>query len=250
MTYKTTGRASGFTMVELLIAIVIIGILVTIIVPVLSNRASEARIAAAKADMEAIANAESQIALDTGYLVRFHVIDDSGAVGDGLGSDNVLDVIDSIRDEEQNVSAGNPDLIFLDAKTGAFLPDTLYDRVDVDNGPERFGWRGPYANFQRKAKPTTPFAPGLEWVYGAPLDPWGNPYFLFVSGIQSGTTPDRGLWVNEVNGSLDVNFTYAGYNVTAQNFDRTTIISLGPDGIPGSGTVNDLGTGDDLVRAF
>ena len=57
MKNKNLRRQSGFTMVELLIAIIIIGILVAIIVPVLSNRASDARIAAAKADLEAIANA-------------------------------------------------------------------------------------------------------------------------------------------------------------------------------------------------
>ena len=263
MTNKMTRRASGFTMVELLIAIVIIGILVTIIVPVLSNRASEARIAAAKADMEAIANAESQIALDTGYIVRFHVIDDSGAVGDNIPSNDFDDVIDSIRDEDLGTGVGapgNPAQIFLDAKTGAFMPANIFNnRIDQDGGPDAFGWRGPYANFQRKLKQTDPpmtFAPNMEWVFGAPLDPWGNPYFLFVGGESSSSTaPANGGWVNEITGQLEGTFTYGGgTGVPADRFDRHTIISLGPNGLPGDGTGiapgGLLGAGDDLMRAF
>lgn len=78
---------SGFTLIELLIAVIIISILVTIIVPVISNRAADARLAAAKSDLEAIANAQSQVALDTGYLTRLHVLDDSG---DPVGTDPAI----------------------------------------------------------------------------------------------------------------------------------------------------------------
>ncbi len=246
MTKTKAGRSSGFTMVELLIAIIIIGILVAIIVPVLSNRAADARIAAAKADMEAIANAESQVALDTGYLVRLHVLDDSGAASDGFGSDDGADVVDTIRDEIFN-NAGNPDLIFLDAKTGILLPPNLFQRVEAD--PEGFGWRGPYVNYQRRLKPPT--LPAFPWTYGSPLDPWGNPYFLFVAGedLNSGTS-SNGLWVNEVTGTLDPTFGYGGFTADARVFDRPTLVSLGPNSQPGDAANPVLGAGDDLVRAF
>lgn len=241
-------------MVELLIAIIIIGILVTIIVPVISNRASDARITAAKADLEAIANAQSQVAIDTGYVVRLHVLDDSGAVGDNLGSDDPNDVIDTIRDEEFN-NADAPERIFLDVKTGELMPQILYQRVKLD--PEAFGWRGPYVNFQRKI-PAVP-APLTPWTAGSPLDPWGNPYFLFVPGVEpvGGGTPAVGGWLNEMNaaGGPQTTFSYAGSSAIATQFDRMTVLSLGPNGLPGDGSGIDpgpgsLGSGDDLYRAF
>ena len=244
----------GFTMVELLIAIVIIGILTAIIVPVLSNRAADARIAAAKADMEAIANAQSQAALDTGYIYRLHVLDDSGAVGDGVGNGAATEVVDSIRDEDVHTDASQPYRIFLDAKTGIVLPDpaatTMFNRVE--NNPENFGWRGPYVNYHRKLS-LTASAAGSDWVSGAPLDPWGNPYFLFVGGLSDGTG-NTGGWIDERaisgNGEPSATFTYQGSSSDATGFDRHTLLSLGPDGLPGSATNPTLGSGDDLIRAF
>lgn len=236
-------------MVELLIAIIIIGILVTIIVPVLSNRAADARIAAAKADMEAIANAESQVALDTGYIARLHVLDDSAAPTDGLAPDDLNDVVDTVVDEINN-NAGRPDQLFLDAKTGVILPATLYTKLIAN--PDQFGWRGPYLTYHNKLK-FTGVVPVDSWTYGSPLDPWGNPYFLFVAGqdITTGGT-SNGAWLNERTGQLEQTFTYfsALGPVSARNFDRNTILSLGPDGVPGTLANPVLGTGDDLVRAF
>jgi len=241
-------------MVELLIAIIIIGILVTIIVPVLSNRAADARLAAAKADMESIANAESQVAIDTGYITRFHVLDDSGAVGDNLGSDDVNDAIDTIRDEQFN----NPTLpgrfVFLDPKTGTVNQNlALYNRIE-NGDPKQVGWNGPYLSFQNKIKLTaTPLT--IPWTYGSPLDPWGNPYFLFVGGESvNSAAPAQGGWIDEmapVSAQPSPTFNYGGVSFDATNFDRNTILSLGPNGLPGDGTVTAiLGTGDDLVRAF
>jgi general secretion pathway protein G len=256
MTKIQARRTSGFSMVELLIAVIIIGILVTIIVPVLTNRAADARLAAAKADLEALAAAESQVAIDTGYIVRLHVLDDSGAVGDGLGSDDPNDVVDSIRDEDQiALFTDQPDRIFLDAKTGVVLPNNLFIRAKAD--PESFGWRGPYLSIQKKLSPKNP-PPATPWTYGTPLDPWGNPYFLFVGGeASSNTNPAQGGWINETQigtGAPTSPFNYAGASVPATNFDRNTILSLGPNGLPGDGTGiapgGLLGAGDDLARAF
>lgn len=255
MTNIKTRRTSGFSMVELLIAVIIIGILVTIIVPVLTNRAADARIAAAKADMEAIAAAQSQVAIDTGYIVRLHVLDDSGAIGDDVGSDDPADVVDAIGDEEFN-NGSNPDYIFLDAKTGVpvITGDVLFDRVK--NNPEQFGWKGPYLSIQKKLNPIDdPPPPLVPWSYGAPLDPWGNPYFLFVAGPQrAGTGDPSGGFIDEwaiAPGAVSANFNYGAYTaIPAQQFDRNTLLSLGPNGAPGDGVTNILGTGDDLVRAF
>lgn len=254
MTHINNRRTSGFSMVELLIAVIIIGILVTIIVPVLTNRAADARIAAAKADLEALANAQSQVAIDTGYIVRLHVLDDSGAVGDNLGSQDPLDVIDSIRDEEFN-NANQPQFIFLDAKTGIPLANGVALYTRVKESPEQFGWRGPYLAVQKKLNPIDSPPPlTIPWTYGSPIDPWGNPYFLFVGGQEVGGAMAQGGWINETNinpgGTPSATFTYGGVSVDATRFDRNTLLSLGPNGLPGDGTTLILGTGDDIVRAF
>jgi prepilin-type N-terminal cleavage/methylation domain-containing protein len=254
MTNIQSRRSSGFSMVELLIAVIIIGILVTIIVPVLTNRAADARLAAAKADLEAIANAQSQVAIDTGYVVRLHVLDDSGAIGDNFGSDDPNDVIDSIRDEDAN-NASQPQYIFLDARSGVAVPNgnVLFQRVEAN--PESVGWRGPYLSFQRKYTPANPPPVSAPWTFGSPLDPWGNPYFLFVAGQEQGGTAAVGGWIDEQNISIggppSPQFTWGGASSDATNFDRNTLVSLGPNGLAGDGTVGaPVGTGDDLTRAF
>lgn len=255
-TYVNMRRTGGFSMVELLIAIIIIGVLVTIIVPVLSNRASDARVAAAQADLEALANAQSQVAIDTGYIVRLHVLDDSGAVTDNRGSDDPLDVVDTIRDEHLN-NGNNPSFIFLDAKTGIPLLNNPQLYLRVTNDPETFGWRGPYLSFQRKYHPLrAPILATAPWSYGSPLDPWGNPYFLFVGGqSQNATATAIGGWIDEMNinpgGPPSPLFSWGGYSSDATLFDRSTLVSLGPNGAPGDGTPGaPIGTGDDLTRAF
>lgn len=257
-THATSRRTSGFSMVELLIAVIIIGILVTIIVPVLTNRASDARIAAAQADLEAIANAQSQVAIDTGYIVRLHVLDDSGAVGDNIGAHDPNDVVDSIRDAHLNTSANNPEYIFLDAKTGLPLLTNPQLNIRVQADPEAIGWRGPYLSFQRKLTPGVN-PPAFPWTYGSPLDPWGNPYFLFVGGESANNnTAAVGGWINEQaitpGGPASPVFNYNGIAVSATRFDRNTLLSLGPNGVPGDGSgvgpEGELGGGDDLVRAF
>jgi general secretion pathway protein G len=60
------GRREGFTLVELLLVVAIIGILVAIALPKFTGRTKEARITAARADIEAISTAIRLYELDLG----------------------------------------------------------------------------------------------------------------------------------------------------------------------------------------
>jgi type II secretion system protein G len=59
-----TSRQQGFTLIEIMVVVVIIGILGALIVPNLIGRADEARVTAAKTDLRAIANALDLYRLD------------------------------------------------------------------------------------------------------------------------------------------------------------------------------------------
>lgn len=57
-------RASGFTLIEIMVVIVILGVLGALVIPNIIGRTGEARVTAAKSDMRAIANALDLYKLD------------------------------------------------------------------------------------------------------------------------------------------------------------------------------------------
>lgn len=59
-------RARGFTLIEILVVIVILGILAGLIVPRIMDRPDQARVVAARADIAAIMNALKLYRLDNG----------------------------------------------------------------------------------------------------------------------------------------------------------------------------------------
>ncbi len=61
-----SNKQSGFSLIEIMIVVVILGILASIIVPKLMNRPDEARIVRAKQDILAIQNALEMYQLDNG----------------------------------------------------------------------------------------------------------------------------------------------------------------------------------------
>lgn len=73
-------RTSGFTLVELLLAVAIIGILAAIAVPNLANAVQRARQRRTMTDMRAVANAVSSYGVD--WVAVPHVVD--GTVNDIL----------------------------------------------------------------------------------------------------------------------------------------------------------------------
>jgi len=64
--YENTLRPRGFTLIEILVVIVILGILAALIVPRIMDRPDQARVVAAKSDIAAIMNALKLYRLDNG----------------------------------------------------------------------------------------------------------------------------------------------------------------------------------------
>lgn len=60
-------RMSGFTLIEIMVVVVIIGILAMVVVPSIISRPDEARIARARQDVNAIEQALDLYRLDNGY---------------------------------------------------------------------------------------------------------------------------------------------------------------------------------------
>lgn len=235
-------RRRGFTIIELLIAVIIIGILVAVIIPVYSIRAEEARRAAAEQDLDSISNAQQHIAIDTGYFYRLYALDDVPG-GDGISPENANDRVDGIRDEQFRTATGNPTLLFIDIRTGELLTNgnTIYQRLIANE--TSFNFNGPYLNVSRKTGPNLVY-PGVP--FGIPVDPWGNPYLLFTR---------KGV-VDDDTGQIRQTYTAANGNTYNSSdsepwFDRPTVLSLGPNGLPGDGDPGSrFGLGDDLYRQF
>lgn len=236
----------GFTILELLISVIIISILVAIIIPVLSNRAADARIAAARSDLEAIKTAQEHAAIDTGYFYRLYVLDDVRG-GDGISPKVANDVVDGILDEELRGGSEWP-RIFVDVQNGDLLSQSAaQNKFDTLKQSEtNFNWNGPYVNYVKKVAPNEPPAALIGRTAGIPVDPYGNAYLLFTK---------EGL-VREPEGDVVPTVDVGGQSYNAKIFDRPTILSLGADGSPGTGANpadldnGQFGQGDDMFRQF
>ncbi len=233
-------RSSGFSIIELLVALIIIGLLIAVIVPILSVRTEEAKRKAAMSDLEHIADAQERAAIDTGYFYRLYVLDDEWAGDDNrYGFGDPLDVRDGLLDEVYNQIYQNPRRIFIDVKTGEFLinAENFYDNNIRLANETAYNWHGRYITWQKDLG-------GNPDIGDRPSDigddPWGNDYLFFTKA---------GL-VKEPEGVIyGEGEDYEGeYETTV--FDRPTILSLGPNGLPGSGTGTNFGDSDDLKRQF
>lgn len=254
--HPNRNRARGFTIVELIVVVVIIGVLVTIMVPVLSTRSSEARITAAKQDLQHIADALERSHINTNYMFRLDALND-GIQGDAIANSASNNVHQGVRDIAVTVNniygSTFPYHVFISLETQSFPTNQLelYNRL-VRN-ETAFGWQGPYMNWHRDANSN-------DW----PDDPWGNDYLFFTRNgviyppVETSLTEQLNGWKFQLYGPAtmvsDSTSGAVSRSFEAANlFDRPTVLSLGPNGLPGNGTndINDgYGKGDDLFYQF
>lgn len=285
-TVKTTGlqitrkrrRAlsrRGFSIIELLVAIIIIGVLVAVLIPVVSSRTEQARIARVNSDLQAIADAMERVENDTGYMVRLFALNDV-LQGDGVGykrdprvapidkADGITDYGNSITQPYLQFDGGSQNGLFIDPRTSEYALNTTRDDVlsrfvaNESSYDGSLAWNGPYVNWQKDKNIYTGDTVALR--DGVPDDPWGNNYLLFLP-IKAINGSDQGGLVLEPQGTIvpttvrqTGNQFFQGGPFATDVFDRPTIVSLGPNGLPGNGAGGSgegtFGGGDDYARTF
>lgn len=244
---RTNRKATrGFSIIELLIAIIIIGILVSIAIPIIANRTKQAREARAMQDLEHIASAQERVAIDTSYYVRLFMLNDT--VTRNFTSWTREDPNDTVHAYDSAGYFENQDQLFIDPQTGDLVTPTVGAQLllQLQSNETNFNWQGPYLNWQKDIHDYSTSAiddGGLP--DGIPDDPWGNNYLLFTRvGL---VLEPQGVIVANANFPLNDSPLLA---TATDVFDRITVVSLGPNGLPGDGQGSSLGTGDDYVRSF
>ncbi len=156
---KSMKDRSGFSLLEILIAMLILSILSAIAVNKYTERSEEARVNAAKAECKAIADAERQCEIDTGWYVSLRTLDDNP----GKGTFTDTNTLEQYNIEDELV----PYAIQTDGGW-YFYPINSKD------------WKGPYITYQKVDLTGSKTPPSN---YGSPLDPWGRPYKLFTQSF-------------------------------------------------------------------
>ena len=216
----------GFSLLEILVALVLVSILSVLAVNRYTSRTDAARIVAAQSEEKAIAMAEQQCEIDTGYFVDLRALSCEPGTGTYTQGSVVFYNI-------QTLGTIGPFAIDTDGSmfTGNYFPYS--------------SWNGPYMTYQSTGISTSgsPIS-GLiasQQTYGAPLDPWGHPYRLITPLVLT----DPGI----INGALETNYNGVFY--------RNAIVSYGKDGVPGAyspakpnGTYPGDPNSDDIVYYF
>lgn len=208
----------GFTILEVLIAVVIIGILVAVAISRYTQRTDEAKINIARSEMQMFAKAEQAIEIDTGYYVSLRVL---AEVHNSLQPFN-----DTMGWRSYPIEADQWGYAITTAGTWAEFSPGAWLNYQLASD-----WKGPYMEFKQKGAGSNTYgvytndvfpgsdSPPYDTKYGTPLDPWGSPYRLFGP-------------VNTIGGSHDPRLPFnKGINLTDRPlltpFDRFAIVSYG-----------------------
>jgi prepilin-type N-terminal cleavage/methylation domain-containing protein len=221
------GKESGFTILEVLIAVIIIGILVTVAISRYTQRSEDARLNTARSEMQMFAKAEQAIELDTGFYVSLRVLNDAHGTA-GLIPPQV------------------PQEYSIENEFGYAIETSGQYSTYRFNSDLAGDWRGPYMEFKQKGPKANLFgvdtndallsAGDYNTRYGVPLDPWGNAYRLYGPYYNNAFNP----------GSINPDPPIAA----GRGFDRFAIVSFGKN----TTREFDLGpvgnTGDDIIVYF
>ena len=161
----TFKRSTGFTMIEMVVVLGIIGVLAAVLTPLVSNYVDQSRIARAQSDCRTIGDAIARFERDVGRYPMFT----SASTGTGLMEDSDANVIrlegpgSSVSDTSGNSSN------WVNGSTASTLVNQLLTNAPgystTSSLAKPFKWKGPYLN------PDT--------------DPWGNKYLVNIINAKS-----------------------------------------------------------------
>lgn len=159
MVARKKNSEAGFTLIEIVIAVAIVGIFAAVISPMVFRHLEDAKLSKAASETETVANAMLTYYKDVGQWPFTNNNGKTGSIDRLVSSDNVP------TGKGKGANAGAQ-------KWGKFgksmyIGDYLFDN-SVDNGNGAGSWRGPYTekrNFN---------------------DPWGNAYVVNVRYLPGG----------------------------------------------------------------
>lgn len=222
----------GFTAVEIAMVAAVIAILSLIVLPIFRNRVEEAKISAAKADLNALMKAQMVVKADIDAYARLEDLDNVELLGYTAAPAGGVDKEVPFFKYVKPVDGGVP------ADTRQIL--TPAQRQQLAGQPNMPNWKGPYIAFQNsityqdlagtinvnnmRRSTSGNILSAIQDVYAGspysdhnnnryPIDPWGNPYMFFAPTGNSS---------NPANPNNE--------------FPTAAIYCLGPNGVPGDGS--------------
>jgi len=239
MLIKLMKRKIGLTLTELLVVVAIIGIISLALIPALTQRTENARVATARQEVKELAMAEDSCAITTGYYLPLQLLDD---IKRSTRTDD-----DSLNNEPGSILLIDPFYTYIDNQ-GIYhipaqesLPNSNYDQYRIYTQ-----WSGPYTSF---VKTLLNFVDSpTDSSFDFPLDPWNIPYRFFspIGIIGDGAdTEETDLTV------ISNNAAFSNGRITLDIPDyargRWLIVSLGRNR---KFDDPDNSSNDDIVHAF
>ncbi|MCX7918685.1 MAG: prepilin-type N-terminal cleavage/methylation domain-containing protein [bacterium] len=214
----------GFTFIEVLATVVVVGIITVIAFSVYQGKRDEAKKTAAYAEMRQIAEAEKMVEMYYGYFVPLSVLNDVP----GYQSDYpAVNDPDCIGNRPFNDGGGYyviaSDTTALSGQEPEYASPVRRIRDMLKGDAQK--WKGPFVNYQRQV-PLYDLSTG-----GMPIDPWGGTYRLVAYSVTKQNHRE---------------FDYRGVQIilsySVATIEQFAIVCTGKDGW--------INTGDDLVYEF